>query len=49
MGSTNERMRYCVTPFLIGWAHTQNDPNLSTKRREHHEEKLHNKVQSTQY
>ena len=25
MGSANERRRYIVTPFLIGWAHTQND------------------------
>ena len=26
MGSANERRRYIVTSFLIGWAHTQNDP-----------------------
>ena len=26
MRPTNERRRYSVTPSLIGWAHTQNDP-----------------------
>ena len=26
MGSANERRHYCVTPSLIGRAHTQNDP-----------------------
>ena len=26
MCPTNERWRYNVTPSLIGWAHTQNDP-----------------------
>ena len=26
MHSANERWRYSVTPSLIGWAHTQNDP-----------------------
>ena len=26
MGPANERRRYTVTPSLIGWAHTQNDP-----------------------
>ena len=26
MGSANERRRYIITPPLIGWAHTQNDP-----------------------
>ena len=26
MGSANERRRYYVTPSLIGWTHTQNDP-----------------------
>ena len=26
MGSANERRRYNVTSSLIGWAHTQNDP-----------------------
>ena len=26
MYSANERMRYIVTPPLIGWAHTQDDP-----------------------
>ena len=26
MGSANERRCYVVTSFLIGWAHTQNDP-----------------------
>ena len=26
MGSANERKHYYVTPSLIGWAHTQNDP-----------------------
>ena len=26
MGSTNERRRYLVTPPLIDWAHTQNEP-----------------------
>ena len=26
MGSANERPRYIVTPSLIDWAHTQNDP-----------------------
>ena len=26
MGSANERRRYIVTPPIIGWAHTQNDP-----------------------
>ena len=26
MGSANERQRYNVTPSLISWAHTQNDP-----------------------
>ena len=26
MGSANERRRYYVTPSIIGWAHTQNDP-----------------------
>ena len=25
MGWANERRRYIVTSFLIGWAHTQND------------------------
>ena len=29
MGSANEKRRYYVTPFLIGWAHTQNDPSES--------------------
>ena len=28
MGSANERRRYIVTPPLIDWAHTQNDPWL---------------------
>ena len=27
MGSANERRYYIVTPPLIGWAHTQNDPS----------------------
>ena len=31
MGSANERWRYIVTSFLIGWAHTQNDPWLPGK------------------
>ena len=26
MRPSNERWRYSVTPSLIGWAHTQNDP-----------------------
>ena len=26
MRSANERLRYIVTPFLIGWAHAQNYP-----------------------
>ena len=26
MGSANERRCYCVTPSLIGWAHSQTDP-----------------------
>ena len=26
MGSATQRMRYIVTPHLIGWAHTENDP-----------------------
>ena len=26
MRPANERWRYSVTPFLIGWVHTQNDP-----------------------
>ena len=26
MRSANEKRRYIVTSFLIGWAHTQNDP-----------------------
>ena len=26
MGSANESRRHIMTPFLIGWAHTQNDP-----------------------
>ena len=26
MGSVNERRRYYVTPPLIAWTHTQNDP-----------------------
>ena len=25
MGSANEKRRYIVTSFLIGWAHAQND------------------------
>ena len=36
MGSSNERRRYYVTPSLIGWAHTQNDPcnpQVSLKRQ----------------
>ena len=28
MGSDNERRRYIVTPPLIDWAHTQNDPYI---------------------
>ena len=32
MGSANERMRYYVTPSLIGGAHTQNDPWLLDTR-----------------
>ena len=31
MGSFNERRRYNVTIFIIGWAHTQNDPWKSSK------------------
>ena len=27
MHSANERRRYTVTPSLIGWAHTQNNPS----------------------
>ena len=26
MGSGNEKRRYIVTSFLIGWSHTENDP-----------------------
>ena len=26
MRPANERRRYTVTPSLIGWVHTQNDP-----------------------
>ena len=26
MGSANKRRRYNLTPSLIGWAHTQNNP-----------------------
>ena len=33
MVSANERRRYYVTPPLIGWAHTQNDPWLWTHKR----------------
>ena len=29
MGPANERWCYTVTPSLIGWAYTQNDPWLS--------------------
>ena len=29
MRPANERRRYIVTPSLIGWAHTQNDPCLN--------------------
>ena len=29
MGSANERRRYIVTPFLIGWAHPLIDPCLN--------------------
>ena len=28
MGSANERRQYYVTPSVIGWAHTQNDPSI---------------------
>ena len=28
MGSSNQRRRYIVTPPLIGWTHTENDPLL---------------------
>ena len=31
MRSPNERRRYTVTPSLIGWAHTQNDPCMIRK------------------
>ena len=31
MGSANERRHYYVTPSLIGWAHTQNDPCWCSK------------------
>ena len=30
MGSANERRRYTVTSSLIGWAHTENDPWVSS-------------------
>ena len=26
MGSANESRHYIITLYLIGWAHTQNDP-----------------------
>ena len=29
MGTTNESRRCYVTPYLIGWAHTQNDPGIT--------------------
>ena len=32
----NERRHYSVTPFLIGWAHTQNDPWIT----EFHDEEI---------
>ena len=28
MRPANERRSYSVTPSLIGWAHTQNDPGI---------------------
>ena len=31
MCPANERWRYSVTPSLIGWVHTQNDPCISNK------------------
>ena len=31
MGSANERRRYYVTPSLIGWTHTQNDPCIQMR------------------
>ena len=33
MGSANERRRYYVTPSLIGWTHTQNDPCIQLQMR----------------
>ena len=30
MGSANDRLRYNVTSFFIGWAHTRYDPWIST-------------------
>ena len=29
MGSANERRRFIITPPLIGWVHTQNDPCIA--------------------
>ena len=34
MGSVNERRRYIVTPPLIGWAHTDDDPCTYSMSRE---------------
>ena len=31
MGSVIEKRRYNVTPSLIGWAYTQNNPRYATK------------------
>ena len=36
MRSANERWRYTVTPSLIGWAHTQNDPWHNASDCNHH-------------
>ena len=29
----NERRRYIVTSSLIGWTHTQNDPQITSEMR----------------
>ena len=34
----NERRRYTVTPSLIGWAHTQNDPWIVVQGESHEDE-----------
>ena len=34
----NERRRYTVTPSLIGWAHTQNDPWIVVQSESHEDE-----------